>query len=118
MQGVTTAREVHALIRTAIAKPARVNCYTNEAAPGAEFGIRLLEPGVTVLTGESAIGLEFESVFLQDLTRSLPCKTEMQYRRMYMLCARARNSLILVNGPDPLSAEQIADLPPPKLLSR
>lgn len=85
---------------------------------GAEINIHVLDPGITVLTSESVIGLEFESVFLQDLNRSLPCISEEQYRRMYMLCARARDSLMLIDGPGRLTAKQVADLPGPTILAR
>ncbi len=118
VQSAYDAKKVHELLRTEIPANARVNVYTKDTSKGAEFGIRLLDPGVTVLTGESVIGLEFECVYLQDLRRSLPCVSQEDYRRMYMLCARPRNALFLVNGPESLSAGQIAELPPPKYLSR
>lgn len=94
----------------------RVNFYTSKA--GNEANIITHAPGITVLSGESAIGLEFDTVFLQDLDRSLPCINPQQFRRMYMLCARARNSLILVNGPTALNSAQIAALPDNSLLDR
>ena len=96
----------------------RVDHYTSDARPGAEDAIRMREPGVTVLSSESAIGLEFDTVFLQDLWRSLPMSSMVDYRRMYMLCARARDTLVLVNGPVALNAAQLAALPPPPTLER
>ncbi|MDR5766149.1 MULTISPECIES: AAA family ATPase [unclassified Caballeronia] len=95
----------------------RVDAYVSRGA-GSASGIRLLDPGVTVLSSESVIGLEFDAVYLQDLSRSLPCATNEQARRMYMLCARARDSLNLVDGPIALSAAQISGLPPAALLAR
>jgi DNA helicase IV len=96
----------------------RVDYYTSKAKPRAEQAIRMRERGVTIISGESAIGLEFETVFLQDLNRSLPMSQAVHYRRMYMLCSRARDTLILVNGPESLSAAQLAALPSPPLLER
>lgn len=97
---------------------ARIDCYTNDSDPGAEDAIRMREPGITVISGESATGLEFETVFLHDLARSLPRRFPLDNRRLYMLCARARDSLMLVNGPDALDAAQLTDLPPPPTLER
>lgn len=96
----------------------RIDYYTSQAAPGAEQAIKMRDRGVTIISGQSAIGLEFETVFLQDLNRSLPMRQDVDYRRMYMLCSRARDTLILVNGPVTLSAAQLAALPPPPLLER
>jgi hypothetical protein len=96
----------------------RVDHYTSQAEPMAEQAIQMRNRGVTIISGQSAIGLEFETVFLQDLDRSLPMKQDVDYRRMYMLCSRARDTLILVNGPETLSATQLAALPSPPLLER
>jgi DNA helicase IV len=96
----------------------RVDHYTSQAEPRAEKAIKMRDPGVTIISGESATGLEFETVFLQDLNRSLPMRHDVAYRRMYMLCSRARETLILVNGPETLKAAQLAALPPPPLLER
>jgi len=110
--------EVLDLVRSRLRPGERADGYTSETASGTEADIRLLEPGITVLTGESAFGLEFDSVFLVDLARSLPCKDPADKRRMYMLCARARDSLVLVNGPEQLSSAALAALPPPPTLKR
>jgi len=110
--------ELLQLIRAKARPGERVDAYTKDTPRGAEIGIRIVEPGVTVLTGESVIGLEFDSVFLLDLARSLPCRTPTDRRRMYMLCARARDSLVLVNGPDKLDSSELAALPPGKYLAR
>lgn len=96
----------------------RVDHYTNNMDAGDEFGIQMRDDGVTVISSESAIGLEFDTVYLQDLSRSLPLDSALKYRRMYMLCARARDSLILVNGPQPLTNNQINSLPAPPTLQR
>jgi superfamily I DNA/RNA helicase len=94
----------------------RVDAYVSKI--GAAGGIRLLQPGITILSSESAIGLEFHTVYLQDLWRSLPCSSLDDFRRMYMLCARARNNLILIDGPNALAQIQINALPGPELLER
>lgn len=97
---------------------ARVDSYTSDSAQGAEAAINMRNHGVTVISGESAIGLEFDTLYLQDLSRSLPITLAIDNRRLYMLCARARDNLILVNGPRALTAAQLASLPPPYLLNR
>ncbi|WP_320534749.1 helicase domain-containing protein [Robbsia andropogonis] len=97
---------------------ARVDMYTNNIEPRAEAAIRLRDAGITIISGESAIGLEFDTVYLQDLDRSLPVIFPVQQRRLYMLCARARDTLLLVNGPTLLIDAQLASLPPPPVLDR
>ena len=105
-------------LMTALLPNDRVDYYTSHVQPRAEQAIKMRDRGVTIISGESAIGLEFETVFLQDLARSLPMSQDVDYRRMYMLCSRARDTLIFVNGPEPLSAAQLASLPPPPVLER
>ncbi|MEM5329559.1 AAA family ATPase [Paraburkholderia sp. JHI2823] len=105
------------MLKAALPDDARVEAYVSNG-PDLPNSFRLLEPGVTVISSESAIGLEFDVVYLQDLHRSLPCHVPEDFRRMYMLCARARDSLVLVNGPEALSPNQISQLPGPDLLSR
>ncbi|ATB32292.1 AAA family ATPase [Melittangium boletus] len=96
----------------------RVDVYTSEANKGVESSIRLLEQGVTILTGEAVIGLEFGVVYLLDLRRSLPCRSTGDQRRLYMLCARARDALFLIDYPAYLGHEQLAALPSPPVLIR
>jgi SAM-dependent methyltransferase len=115
---VEDAKNLCEQLKRALPAPIRVDMYTNKTPKGDENNIQTLARGITILTGESAIGLEFDTVFLQDLHRSLPCQTVEQSRRMYMLCARARNSLILINGPTALAPNQIAALPHPNYLNR
>jgi DNA helicase IV len=115
---IGSAKTVHEALRAAIPPAARVSIYTHDSLRKYDPEIRLLDPGVTVLTDQSAIGVEFDTLFLQALAHNLPCASTRHYRRMYMLCARAKNSLIFVDGPARLTPEQIAALPPPNLLSR
>jgi len=110
--------QVAQLLRERARPGERIDAYTKDTAKGAERGIRLLDPGVTVLTGEAVIGLEFDTVYLLDLARSLPCRTATARRRMYMLCARARDMLFLVNGPVKLRPDALAALPPKDYLAR
>jgi superfamily I DNA/RNA helicase len=112
------ARALYAALRGALPPEDRVDVYTSDAEKGTEVGIRLLDSGITVLTGESVIGLEFDVVFLLDLRRSLPCVTQADSRRMYMLCARARAALLLVDLPPYLDPDQVAALPGPPILDR
>ncbi len=114
---VEDINNLYALLKSRLSA-ARVDMYANNAGPQAEDAIRLRDAGVTILSGESAIGLEFDTVYLQDLSRSLPIAYAVQQRRLYMLCARARDTLLLVNGPDSLTAAQLAHLPPPPILDR
>lgn len=108
---------LHGLLKAALGQR-RVDHYTSDMAPGGEVAIRMRESGVTVISGESATGLEFDVVYLQDLTRSLPRDSAISNRRLYMLCARARDALILVNGPDQLEASQLQSLPSYPVLDR
>ena len=106
-----------ALLR-ARAPGARIDSYTSDTPQGLEAGIRIRESGITVISGESAIGLEFDTLYLQDISRSLPRTTPLDSRRLYMLCARARNTLMLINGPGNLTPAQLASLPPSNILTR
>jgi DNA helicase IV len=110
--------EFHAVLMKLAPADARVDSYTSESPRGVERAIMMREKGITVISGESATGLEFNVVYLQDLDRSLPMTVDVDYRRLYMLCSRARDSLILVNGPTPLTPAQLAALPPPPILDR
>lgn len=119
--GVITYRkadvtEVHKQLKAALGTE-RVSSYKSGMYRGAEL-IQMRDRGVTVISGESAIGLEFETVYLQDLSRSLPRTSQLDDRRLYMLSARARDFLYLVNGPQSLTAAQLAALPPSPDLER
>ncbi|MBJ9752101.1 ATP-binding protein [Burkholderia cepacia] len=109
--------QVRDKLKAILPEGTRIDAYVS-GGQGAPEDIRLLETGITVLSSESVIGLEFHAVYLQDLHRSLPCGSPEEFRRMYMLCARARDNLTLVDGPDALTINQIADLPGPVLLAR
>ncbi|MNX73609.1 Viral (Superfamily 1) RNA helicase [compost metagenome] len=114
----------HASIRTVVellkaALPTvRIDFYASNLPAKAEHAIVTRAPGVTVLTSESAIGLEFDAAYVQDLSSQLPPNDRAKHRRLYMLCARAQRSLILVDGPTRLTAAQLASLPDERYLAR
>lgn len=121
--GVIVRKKEHAVelqnkLRSTLGNGFRVDYYTSDRPAGVESWIKIREPGITVLTGEAVIGLEFESVFLIDIARSLPCLNAEARRRMYMLCARAQNALFLVDGLPSLTPSQIGALPGSELLER
>ena len=90
--------------------------YSNEQRN--EQSIDARKPGVTVLNKESVKGQEFDTVFLLELDRFIPCDKDADYRAMYMMCTRARDKLLLVHGPEPLSSDAHAALPGPDILER
>ena len=94
----------------------RVDRYSNCLRNEDEIDVRT--PGITVLNKGSVKGQEFDSVFILELHRFIPCTNDAEYRAMYMMCSRARDSLTLVYGPAELSAAAQAALPGPDLLER
>ena len=94
----------------------RVDNYTSSERN--EDSINVLEPGVTVLNKRSVKGQEFDTVFILQLESFVPCPTEAMRRSMYMLCARARDNLLLVYGPSALPAAALEALPGPDVLER
>lgn len=94
----------------------RVDRYSYELRNDNSIDVR--SPGITVLNKESVKGQEFDTVFVLELDRFIPCTNEAEFRAMYMMCARARDNLFLVYGPQPLSAEADASLPGHEVLER
>lgn len=94
----------------------RINIYENNLKN--ENKINVLKDGVTVLNKESVKGQEFDAVFILELERFIPCETDVERRAMYMMCARARDTLFLVYGPNALSKEAEQSLPGPDILER
>jgi superfamily I DNA/RNA helicase len=74
--------------------------------------------GVTILNKESVKGQEFDTVFLCDLGSFLPCDTDIKKRAMYMMCCRAKDNLIMLDGPKNLNDTALACLPGPEILKR
>ena len=83
-----------------------------------EDSIDVRAPGITVLNKESVKGQEFDTVFILELDRFIPCTNDADFRAMYMMCARARDNLFLVYGPESLSADCEAALPGENVLER
>lgn len=94
----------------------RINIYENNLKN--EDKINVLKDGVTVLNKESVKGQEFDVVFILELEHFIPCETDSERRAMYMMCARARDTLFLVHGPNVLSKEAEQSLPEPDILER
>jgi superfamily I DNA/RNA helicase len=93
----------------------RVDFYTSNRKN--EDSISLLDAGITVVNTESVKGQEFDTLFLLELERFVPCNVDHERRVMYMLCARARDYLFLVHLTE-LSAAASDSLPPDSLLER
>ena len=92
-----TGQSLHQLIHQQLSNY-RVDFYNNQRRN--EDQINVLKEGVTVLNKESVKGQEFDAVFILELHRFLPCRTDSQRRGMYMMCSRARDDLWLICGPD------------------
>ena len=95
--------------------PMRVDFYSNEQSN--ENAINMLEDGVTILNTKSVKGQEFDTVFILELERFVPCHDDAQKRVMYMLCTRARDMLFLIHE-HPLTQDAAGALPGPGFLER
>ena len=94
----------------------RVQFYTGKQKN--EDDIDLLKPGVTVLNVQSIKGQEFDTVFVMEVGELLRGASEVNRRKMYMLCARARDSLFLVHDGDRLPRRLLERLPGADILER
>ena len=111
-----TGEQLHELLRHALLE-SRVDIYTTRLRN--EERINVLEDGVTILNKESVKGQEFDTVFVLEMHRFLPCRSDAMSRAMYMMCSRAREHLWLVGGPDGhLTPEAAKALPGPEILER
>jgi|694.fasta_scaffold60249_3 superfamily I DNA/RNA helicase len=95
---------------------ARIDMYSNSKRN--EDEIDTSKSGVTILNKESVKGQEFDTVFLCDLGSFLPCDTDIKKRAMYMMCCRAKDNLIMLDGPKNLNDTALACLPGPEILKR
>ena len=94
----------------------RVDFYTNDRKN--EDDIDLLEPGVTILNVQSIKGQEFDTVFVMEIDELLLRLNEVNTRKMYMLCARARDNLILMREGNRLPHALLEWLPGAEVLER
>ena len=94
----------------------RVDFYTNDKKN--EDDIDLLEPGVTILNVQSIKGQEFDTVFVMEIDELLLQLDEVNTRKMYMLCARARDHLILMHEGNRLPRALLDQLPGADILER
>ena len=94
----------------------RVDIYTSQNQ--GEDAIQLLDPGITILNIQSIKGQEFDTVFVMEMDRLLPCATDAKKRVMYMLCARARDNLILMHPGGAVPPATLRELPGADKLER
>ena len=94
----------------------RVDIYTSQDQ--GEDAIQLLDPGITILNIQSIKGQEFDTVFVMELDELLPCDTDADKRVMYMLCARARDNLILMHPGGAVPPAILRELPGADKLER
>ena len=111
----TTGESMYSALRKQL-QGVRVDRYSNKTRN--EDSIDVRRPGVTVLTKDSVKGQEFDTVFILELGRFVPCTTDAEFRAMYMMCTRARDRLFLVYGPGTLSTAANAALPGREVLKR
>ena len=94
----------------------RVQFYTSDRQN--EDEIDLLESGITILNVQSIKGQEFDTVFVMEFDELLLDASEANKRKMYMLCARARDNLILMYEGDHLPRTLLDQLPSADMLER
>ena len=110
-----TGKTLYSRLRNQLAGQ-RVDFYTSKEKN--ENYIDLLEPGVTVLNVQSIKGQEFDTVFVMEIDKLLLQANEVNKRKMYMLCARARDNLFLMHEGDRLPRALLEQLPSAEILER
>ncbi|MDE0149725.1 MAG: AAA family ATPase [Rhodospirillaceae bacterium] len=110
-----TGKDLYSRLRARLAGQ-RVQSYTNERKN--ENEIDLLAPGITILNVNSIKGQEFDTVFVMEIGVLLRRASEVNNRKMYMLCARARDNLFLMHEGDHLPAALLERLPGADILER
>lgn len=83
-----------------------------------EGRIDLLRPGVTILNEKSVKGQEFDTVFVMELNKLLASANDATRRVLYMLCARARDNLLLMHESHHLPHSLAVQLPNANILER
>ena len=94
----------------------RVDFYTNDRKN--EDDIDLLEPGITILNVQSIKGQEFDTLFVMEIGELLLQPDEVNTRKMYMLCARARDNLILMREGNRLPHALLDQMPGAEFLEQ
>ncbi|MCY3827965.1 MAG: AAA family ATPase [Rhodospirillaceae bacterium] len=110
-----TGKEVCSRLRDRLSGQ-RVQSYTNEMKN--EDEIDLLAPGITILNVDSIKGQEFDTVFVMEIGVLLRRASAVNNRKMYMICARARDNLFLMHEGDHLPAALLERLPGADILER
>ena len=67
---------------------------------------------------QSIKGQEFDTVFIMEVDELLLEASEVNKRKMYMLCARARDNLFLMHEGDRLPRALLERLPSSEVLER
>ena len=93
-----------------------VRIYTTDRKN--EEKIDLLERGITILNVASIKGQEFDTVFVMEIGELLLHSNAVDQRKMYMLCARARDNLFLMHEGDGLPDALLSRLPGPEFLEQ
>ena len=83
-----------------------------------ENEIELLKDGITILNVQSIKGQEFDTVFIMEFDKLLLEANEVNQRKIYMLCARARDHLFLMHEGDHLPPEILQRLPGDDILKK
>ena len=110
-----TGESLHRRLRNELAGQ-RVQIYTSDRRN--EDDLHLLKPGITILNVLSIKGQEFDTVFLMEFAGLLLDDSDLNRRKMYMLCARARDNLFLMYQGDRLPDALLSRLPGPEILER
>lgn len=93
-----------------------VYLYTSER--NNENEIDLLGNGIIILNVKSIKGQEFDAVFVMEFDQLLLEVSEVNQRKMYMLCSRARDYLFLMYDGDHVPPEILQQLPDDGILKR
>ena len=110
-----TGEELYSRLRDRLAGQ-RVQLYTSDRKN--EDEIDLMAPGITILNVNSIKGQEFDTVFVMEIGELLLHAGEVNNRKMYMLCARARDNLFLMHEGDRLPPALLERLPDADILER
>ena len=110
-----TGEILHSQLQNLLADQ-RVQIYTSDRRN--ENEVDLLEPGITILNVQSIKGQEFDTVFVMEIGKLLLQLSEVNKRKMYMLCARARDNLFLMHEGKRLPPALLEHLPRAEILER